>query len=228
MTAARPDATNGLAIGPASDGVTGGPTGGPAGGARGAEKSVTNRATLDTPVPARPVPPADPADIVVTPTGARFLGRHLPCAIGRGGIATDKREGDGATPAGCHRIVGGAWRPDRLRPPPAPIPMLPLRPGLVWSDDPRDPHYNHLATGRDHPFGHERMWRADPLYDLVLFTDWNWPDARAGLGSAIFIHRWRKPGHPTEGCVAFAPQDLDWILSRLGPRSRLIVRPSGI
>ena len=37
--------------------------------------------------------------------GLRIAGRRLPCSIGRGGITTDKREGDGATPAGVRMKV---------------------------------------------------------------------------------------------------------------------------
>jgi L,D-peptidoglycan transpeptidase YkuD (ErfK/YbiS/YcfS/YnhG family) len=78
------------------------------------------------------------ADIVVTPMGARFLGRRLPCTIGRGGIVPPamKREGDGATPAGVHRIVGMLYRPDRLTRPADWA--LPIGPCDLWSDDPRD------------------------------------------------------------------------------------------
>ena len=49
-----------------------------------------------------------PDDLVVTPMGVRFMGRRFPCTIGRSGVipAGKKREGDGATPAGVHRIVG--------------------------------------------------------------------------------------------------------------------------
>ncbi|RMF38953.1 MAG: hypothetical protein D6754_06370, partial [Alphaproteobacteria bacterium] len=52
----------------------------------------------------------------VTRWGARFAGRDLPCAVGRGGIvpAAKKREGDGATPAGIWRMTGLWYRPDRL------------------------------------------------------------------------------------------------------------------
>ena len=69
----------------------------------------------------------------------------------------------------------------------------------------------------------EVLRRADPLYDIVLITDWNWPRAERGRGSAIFIHAWRKPGHPTAGCVALAPDDLAWIVARIGFQTRLVV-----
>ena len=71
---------------------------------------------------------------------------------------------------------------------------------------------------------HERLARADRLYDIFLVTDWNWPDAVPGTGSAIFVHVWRRPRNPTAGCLAFRPDHLRWILARWTPRSRIFVR----
>ncbi len=164
-----------------------------------------------------------PADLVVTRWGARFMGRRFPCAVGRGGIVAPeaKREGDGATPAGEHAIVAMFYRADRL-PPPA-VWAVPLTPGDLWSDDPGDPDYNRLVRV-PHAASHERLMRPDPLYDLILVTDWNWPEGIPGRGSALFVHAWRRPRWPTAGCVAFARADLIWIAARLTPHSRLIVR----
>lgn len=163
-----------------------------------------------------------PADLVVTPMGLRFLGRLFPCSIGRSGIvaARDKREGDGATPAGVHRLVGMLYRPDRMARPTDWA--LPIGPADLWSDDPADPDYN-LMVRAPHGFGHERLRRADPMYDLIVITDWNWPHAEPGRGSAIFIHQWRRPGAPTAGCVALARRDLLWIAPRITYQTRLIV-----
>ena len=163
-----------------------------------------------------------PTDLVVTPMGVRFLGRRFPCTIGRGGIipAGQKREGDGGTPTGTHRIVGMLYRPDRMTRPTDWA--VPIGPPDLWSDDPKDDDYN-LMVRVPHGFSHEALRRADPQYDLVILTGWNWPYAVPGKGSAIFLHRWRRPGHPTAGCVAFAPQDLLWIAKRITHQTRLIV-----
>lgn len=161
-----------------------------------------------------------PRDLVLTPRGLRFEGILYPCSIGRGGLARAKREGDGATPRGRHRIVGCLYRPDRVAPP-APW-ARPIRPGDIWSDDPDDPAYNHL-TRTPTPFSHEAMRRADPLYDLVLLTDWNWPRATPGRGSAIFLHQWRKPRYPTEGCIALSRAHLHSLAARIEPGTRLVV-----
>jgi len=162
-------------------------------------------------------------DIVAGPMGARFLGRRFACSIGRGGIVPpgQKREGDGATPAGTHRIVGMLYRPDRLTRPADWA--LPIGPADLWSDDPDDDDYNHLVRA-PHGFSHERLRRSDPMYDLIVITDWNWPDALSGRGSAIFLHQWRRMGAPTAGCVAFSRRDLHWIASHITHKTRLIVK----
>ena len=161
-----------------------------------------------------------PADLVLTPRGVRFMGCTFPCTIGKGGVRGDKREGDGATPRGIHRITGCLYRPDRMA---RPVPWaVPIRPGDLWSDDPNDPDYNLMVPAPYAP-SHERLRRADPLYDLVLLTDWNWPNAVPGRGSAIFLHRWRRPGYPTEGCVAFRPDHLRTIVRNITSGTRLIV-----
>jgi L,D-peptidoglycan transpeptidase YkuD (ErfK/YbiS/YcfS/YnhG family) len=172
--------------------------------------------------PARRPAPAgpSPADLRLTPTGLRFLGRRFPCAIGRGGLTGAKREGDGATPRGAHRIVGMLYRADRMARPADWA--LPIGPRDLWSDDPGDPDYN-LMVRAPHPWSHERLRRADRLYDLVLVTDWNWPRAARGRGSAIFVHVWRRRGQPTAGCVALRRADLLWIAPRVRFETRLIV-----
>ena len=161
-----------------------------------------------------------PVDLVLTPKGLRFLGRIFPCSAGRSGVRANKREGDGSTPAGVHRLVGMLYRPDRMSRPADWA--LPIRPGDLWSDDPASSDYNTMVRAPYSP-SHERLTRPDPLYDLIILTDWNWPYAVKGRGSAIFIHRWRRPGYPTEGCVALAPEHLIWIAPRIRHETRLIV-----
>ncbi|MFD1913265.1 L,D-transpeptidase family protein [Halodurantibacterium flavum] len=164
-----------------------------------------------------------PADLIVTQWGCRFHGRTLPCSIGRSGITDDKQEGDGATPRGTMRIVGMLWRADRLPPGVVPPWARAIGPGDLWSDDVADPAYNHLVRA-PHPFSHERLRRADPMYDIVLLTDWNWPDSTPGRGSAIFLHQWRRPRLGTAGCVAFSRRDLLWLAGRVQRGTRVILR----
>jgi len=162
-----------------------------------------------------------PDDLVLTPNGLRYRGRRYPCSIGRSGLTTNKREGDGATPIGRHRIVGMYYRPDRLVRPTSWA--LPIRPRDLWSDDPSQPDYN-LLVKIPYSGSAEAMRRADPIYDLLLVTNWNWPDAIPNRGSCIFIHQWRRPGFPTEGCLALRRDHLLAIAGTLSPGANLVVR----
>ena len=158
--------------------------------------------------------------MVLTPAGLRYRGRRMPCTIGRGGVVSAKREGDGATPRGRHLIAGMLYRADRLAPPASWA--VPIGPRDLWSDDPRDPCYN-TPVRAPHGFSHEHLRRADPLYDLVLITDWNMSPARPGMGSAIFLHQWRRRGFPTEGCIALARRDIAWLARTVEPGTVLLV-----
>ncbi len=160
-------------------------------------------------------------DLILTPRGLRAFGRWLPCTRGRGGVTGAKREGDGGTPRGAHAVEFVLFRPDRMRRPARGARAI--GPRDLWSDDPVDPLYNRPVRA-PHPFSHERLRRADPLYDLVVVLGWNRAPPVPGRGSAIFVHRWRRPGAPTAGCVALAPADLRWLAARLTARTRLVVR----
>jgi L,D-peptidoglycan transpeptidase YkuD (ErfK/YbiS/YcfS/YnhG family) len=144
-------------------------------------------------------------------------GLDVACAIGRAGVSRSKREGDGASPAGRLAILGGWYRRDRFKVRPASrLPLAPIRPDDGWSDDDRDPAYNRRVR-LPHRFGHERMWRDDDVYDLVLVLDWNIRPRARGRGSAIFLHLARPDFAGTAGCVALARRDLVRLLGRIGP-----------
>ena len=161
-----------------------------------------------------------PDDLVLTPKGLRHRGLLYPCTFGIGGLSANKREGDGATPRGTHRIIGMLYRPDRMAAPTSWA--VPIGPHDLWSDDPKAVDYNMMVRA-PYAFSHEALRRPDPLYDLVILTDWNWPYAVPGRGSAIFIHQWRRPGYATEGCVALKRTHLRKIAATLRHRSRFIV-----
>jgi L,D-peptidoglycan transpeptidase YkuD (ErfK/YbiS/YcfS/YnhG family) len=97
------------------------------------------------------------------------------------------------------------------------------RRGDGWSDGPRDPRYNRPVP-LPHAFGHERLWRADELYDLILVLGYNDDPPVAGRGSAIFLHRARDDYSPTEGCVALGLEDLLHLVADLAARTFVRIR----
>ena len=72
-------------------------------------------------------------------------------------------------------------------------------------------------------FGHERLFRPDHLYNLIIITNWNWPYAVKGRGSAIFIHSWRKEVKPTKGCIALSKSHLLKVAKYIDFGTQLIV-----
>ncbi|MBX9933881.1 MAG: L,D-transpeptidase family protein [Methylobacterium sp.] len=146
----------------------------------------------------------------------------IRCALGRSGIATVKREGDGASPRGLFRLREVFYRPDHLTArPPTGLPIRATRPYDGWCDAPLHRRYNRPVTLPCPGMSAEEMWRGDGLYDLVVDIDYNRGPIRPGRGSAIFLHVARPGYPPTEGCVALARSDLLRLLRRLGPRTRL-------
>ena len=154
-------------------------------------------------------------------TRGRLLGGgvDMAAAIGRSGLMARKREGDGASPRGEFRILGGFYRPDRFRVKPrSGVPLLPLRQDDGWCDDPADRNYNRPVP-HPYPASHEAMWRGDHVYDIVLVLDFNIRPRIRGGGSAIFFHLARSDYRPTAGCLALSRADMLKLLPRLSTRT---------
>ncbi len=164
-------------------------------------------------------------DLLVTPDGTALWGtRRFRCALGRGGIAGDKREGDGATPAGALALARVLYRADRIAPPDTDLPLAALRPDDAWCDAPQDASYNRQVRLR-HGARSEALWRDDRVYDLIAVTDYNVAPVTPHRGSAIFLHV-ATPGYaPTEGCIAFALDDLRLIVKQWRHDDRVRVGP---
>lgn len=145
----------------------------------------------------------------------------FPCALGRGGISSAKREGDGATPLARMRVLSGYFRRGRF-PMRSPLTLKAISPDLGWCEVPDDRNYNRPVRI---PYGasHERMQRDDRLYDAVIVLDWNIRPRRRGRGSAIFFHLARPGFTPTQGCVAVSRAVMARLLPLLSRQSVLQV-----
>lgn len=143
-------------------------------------------------------------------------GLEVPCALGRAGRTSLKREGDFASPRGRFPLLGVFYRPDRLRRPPTTLPISAIHQADGWCDAPADRNYNRLVR-LPYPASAEGMWRQDGLYDVVVVLDYNFGSRRRNRGSAIFLHCAAPRYAPTGGCVALARPDLVKLLARLRP-----------
>lgn len=140
-----------------------------------------------------------------------FQHRSYRCAIGKGGFSDNKKEGDGCTPLGSFALRECWYRADKLGKPSTLLPVRIISKDDGWSDDPKAADYNRHVT-LPYGFSHERLWREDDMYDLIVPLGYNDQPIVAGKGSAIFLHVARPGYEPTEGCVALAKADLLAIL----------------
>src|SRR5262249_21490570 len=145
-------------------------------------------------------------------------------AVGRSGGRADKREGDGATPAGAlsPRFVPVLCPRARTRPPLPQLPVRPLAPSAGWVDEPGDPNYTRPVS-LPSPASAEQMWRQDGLYDALVVIGYNMAPVIPGAGSAIFLHVAVPDFAPTAGCVAVEKNVLLGLLPLLGPGSKITV-----
>ncbi len=135
-----------------------------------------------------------------------FNGQTYNCRIGRRGYVDEilGREGDEKTPLGCYHARFGLYRADRLPRPRTALTLHPIHESDGWCDDPADPAYNRFVK-RPYGASHERLWRADGAYDVVLVISHNDSPPVPDLGSAVFIHIAQPDDRQTLGCVAVTP-----------------------
>jgi len=153
----------------------------------------------------------------------RFGALEFECALGRNGLVTSKREGDGGTPIGSFSILELRYRPDRIKTPVTTLPLKQTTPSDGWCDAPEDKRYNQPVT-LPYPASAEAMWRDDHLYDLVMVLDYNFSPVRPFAGSAIFFHLANEEAGkliPTEGCVALRKPDMLQLLPQLTRETKM-------
>jgi L,D-peptidoglycan transpeptidase YkuD (ErfK/YbiS/YcfS/YnhG family) len=143
------------------------------------------------------------------------------CAFARG---CTRRLGSWQGSAQSARLWAGqaSWRSDRLPRPRTLLPVRRIAADDAWCEDPEDRRYNRPFRRSANEPG-DRLKRADGLYDLIVEIDHNMRPRVAGRGSAVFIHVARPGFGPTAGCVALSRGDLQRLVLRLSPKTRIIV-----
>jgi len=169
------------------------------------------------------------AQVVADPDGrsGRLTAPGLDCAciLGKGGIIpdADKREGDGATPLGRYAVRRVLYRADRVARPQTRLPVSAITESDGWCDAPEDPNYNRQVR-LPYAASHERLYRDDHVYDLILIIGHNDDPVMANMGSAIFLHLRRPDGRPTEGCIAVGEDSFRQLVAGLDIGDYLDIR----
>lgn len=154
-----------------------------------------------------------------------FEGKTYRCTIGKNGFTGNHKEGSKATPLGIYPLRACWYRPDRLKTPLTSLPLHEIKKDDGWCDDPTHPEYNrHVKL--PFPASHEKLWRDEHVYDLIVPIGFNDSPPAPGLGSAIFFHLARPDYSPTLGCVAVTLLDMLAILERVDVKTRMVIENS--
>lgn len=158
------------------------------------------------------------------------IGTPMPVVLGKRGLAwgiglhpttiemsLKKMEGDAKSPAGIFSL-GSAFgfatnsKMNHLK-----IEYLHLDEFIEAVDDQLSYHYNHTVNNKEITIdwhSSEKMSK-EPLYAIGLVINHNFPNPKAGMGSAIFFHIWEQEHFGTKGCTAMSRENLTTILSWL-------------
>lgn len=128
------------------------------------------------------------------------------CAIGKNKLKKDKIEGDYSTPIGKYKLLNLYFRKDKIKNFKTKLKKIVIKKDLGWCDDIKSRSYNKPII-RKKNIKHEKMFRLDGKYDLVIVLDYNFKKPVLGKGSAIFIHITNNY-KPTAGCITISKKDM--------------------
>ena len=127
------------------------------------------------------------------------------CSIGKGGLTFKKKEGDKKTPKGVFSLGSLFYRKDRNKKLQTNIKKIIIDQKMGWCDDSAHKKYNKLIKIKKN-IKHEKMFRKDEKYDLLIPINYNTRSPKKNKGSAIFIHL-TKNYKKTLGCIALKKKD---------------------
>jgi len=149
----------------------------------------------------------------------------LPVRIGKAGFVDGARgrEGDSKTPLGSYHLRWGFYRADRLPAPRSQLTFRAMQENDGWCDESGHAAYNRFIR-LPSDLSHEKLWREDGAYDVVLVISHNDSPPIADLGSAVFIHVAQADDRQTLGCVALAPEYMARVLPTLYAGQKVIIQ----
>ena len=141
------------------------------------------------------------------------------CSIGKNGKTTKKIEGDNKTPKGLYTLGPLYYRKDRLLKLSTKLKKIEIMKNFGWCDDVKSKFYNKpIKTNIN--VRHEKLYRNDNKYDLLIPIEYNSKKPKKNKGSAIFLHltsNYKK----TQGCVAIKEKDMLILLNLINKKTKI-------
>jgi L,D-peptidoglycan transpeptidase YkuD (ErfK/YbiS/YcfS/YnhG family) len=144
------------------------------------------------------------------------------CSLGKAGINKKIEEGDNITPKGIYKIVKIYYREDRIKNIISKIKLTKIKDNMGWCDDPISKKYNQLIK-LPTKYHHEKLYRNDKLYDIILVLDYNMNPIVKGKGSAIFLHLSKNLKNKTSGCVALRKKDMLKLIKKIKKNTKIVI-----
>ena len=144
----------------------------------------------------------------------------VKCTIGKRGIKSRKKEGDLTTPRGIFKIKELYYRKDRIKGLRTKVKKIIIKKNMGWCDDSSSSKYNKIIK-LPFNFSHEKLYRKDNIYDLILVINFNMRPFKKNKGSAIFIHVAKRDFSPTKGCVAIKKNELKKLLKIINRNTKI-------
>jgi L,D-peptidoglycan transpeptidase YkuD (ErfK/YbiS/YcfS/YnhG family) len=162
--------------------------------------------------------------IIVKKPGYLIYKKYIfNCSLGRKGIKKKIKEGDGITPYGTFKLLKIFYRADRVSSLKTNLKKIKINKNIGWCDDPNSKFYNKQIwlPHKDH---HEKLYRNDNIYDVLIVLNYNMNPIIKGKGSAIFIHFANKQFKPTGGCIALRKKDLLLLLNVIKKNTKIKIQ----
>ena len=142
------------------------------------------------------------------------------CCVGKKGISGVKIEGDKKTPKGIFGLEKLYYRSDRIKKPFTKLKCVKITKNIGWCNNVEDKkNYNKLINTKKKS-KHEKLYRKDFKYDLLIPIKYNWKKRIPGKGSCIFLHL-TKTYKPTSGCIALKKKDFLIMLKLINTKTKI-------
>ena len=143
------------------------------------------------------------------------------CCVGKSGISYKKIEGDKKTPKGLYDIGDLYFRKDKVKNFFTKLKCKEIKKNMDWCDDVLNKKYNKLIKTKKN-VKHEKLFRTDNKYDLLIPIKYNFKKPKKGRGSCIFIHLTQNY-KPTNGCIALKKKDFLIMLKLIDKKTKISI-----
>ena len=142
------------------------------------------------------------------------------CVIGKNGISNNKVEGDKKTPKGIFGIENLYYRKDKINKIQTKLRSIPISKSMGWCDDVKNKKYYNKLIKIGNKIKHEKLFRNDRKYDLLIPIKYNYKKRILGKGSCIFLHLTNNY-KPTAGCIAINKNDFLIMLKIIDKKTKI-------